>query len=101
VAGDTLYSIARTYGLTTDALKRANNLKSERLILGQTLRLTEASAAAKPAEKNQEKTAETYTVRKGDTLSGIADRFNVPVAELKKRNKLGPALRPGQKLVIR
>ena len=44
----------------------------------------------------------TYTVRSGDSLSRIANRFNVKIAELKKWNNIGSKkyLQPGQKLTI-
>ena len=38
-SGDSLWSIARRYGIQVATLKRLNNLKSERLQFGQTLRL--------------------------------------------------------------
>ncbi len=44
---------------------------------------------------------ETYTIARGDTLSGIADRFNVSVDSLRKQNNLsGSRILVGQKLII-
>jgi peptidoglycan endopeptidase LytE len=43
----------------------------------------------------------TYTVQRGDTLSGISRKFSVDVKALKKANKLrSDVLSPGQKLAI-
>jgi membrane-bound lytic murein transglycosylase D len=44
----------------------------------------------------------TYKVRRGDTLSEIADRFNVSVRELMTWNRLrqSSSLRTGQRLVL-
>ena len=41
-----------------------------------------------------------YTVRKGDSLYRIADKFNVRVSDIKKWNKVGKYLQPGQKLKL-
>lgn len=42
-----------------------------------------------------------YVIARGDTLSGIAHRFNVPLSDLKRRNRLtGSKIRIGQKLTI-
>ena len=41
-----------------------------------------------------------YTVRKGDSLSRIADKFNIRVSDIRKWNKLGKYLQPGQKLKL-
>ncbi len=50
---------------------------------------------ARPARVN------TYTVQRGDTLSGISRKFSVDVKALKKANKLrSDVLSPGQKLAI-
>ena len=42
-----------------------------------------------------------YTVARGDTLSGIAERFKLPMGELKKLNKISSnTVRIGQKLIV-
>src|SRR4051794_26963556 len=43
-----------------------------------------------------------YTVRRGDTLSGIAHTYGIPLSRLAQQNKLAPngAVHPGQRLVI-
>ena len=42
-----------------------------------------------------------YTIARGDTLSGIAQRFNVPLSDLKSRNGIsGSQINVGQRLVI-
>lgn len=77
-SGDTLWSIAKNNGLSVDELKKLNNLTSNSLSVGQVLKLKEST----PINKN------TYTVKSGDTLYGIAREFNMTVDELKKINNL-------------
>jgi lipoprotein NlpD len=93
--GDTLWSIARRHGVAVDALAELNGLDAaEPLLPGQRLGLPAGSAAA-PA-------AQWYTVRRGDSLSGIGRRFGVSVERLTRWNDLQTpdALRPGQRLQV-
>lgn len=77
--GDTLYTIARNYGITVNALKDANNLTSNNLTIGMTLMIPTSSDTD---------TINTYTVKSGDTLYGIAAKYNMTVNELKALNNL-------------
>ena len=77
--GDTLYSIARKFDTTVDKIKVLNNLNSDVITEGQTLKISD--------EDNQSN-RDTYTVQKGDTLYSIAQKFNTTVDELKKINNL-------------
>lgn len=99
VKGDSLWSIAKKHGVTTDELAAANQIsKSATLRLGQQLTVPAASESGASATTEA---ANAYTVKSGDTLGGIARRQGTTVAELRAANNLsGDALRVGQKLVI-
>ncbi len=91
--GDTLYSIAGRYGITVDSLKTANNLTSNNLKIGQ--KLTIPSSTTDPTGST------TYTVKSGDTLYGIASKYGVSVEDIKRLNGLSNnLLQIGQKLTI-
>ena len=77
-SGDTLYSIANRYGMTVDELKALNNLTSNSLSIGQQLVVSDGNAA----------TLDTYTVKSGDTLYSIANKYGLTVSELKSLNNL-------------
>ena len=77
-SGDTLYSIANKYGMTVNELKSLNNLTSDALSIGQELVVSEGNAA----------TLEAYTVKAGDTLYSIANKYGLTVSELKLLNNL-------------
>ena len=79
-AGDTLYSIARRYNTTVDALKNVNNLTSNVLSIGQVLKIPTSNDGGSPLP--------TYTVQTGDTLYSIARRYNTTVDALKSVNNL-------------
>lgn len=78
-SGDSLWSISRKFGVTVNELKEANNLSSNLLSVGQNLII--------PGKKNNTSSNE-YVVKKGDTLYGIANKYNVSVDNLKSYNNL-------------
>ncbi|GGA71918.1 LysM peptidoglycan-binding domain-containing protein [Ornithinibacillus halotolerans] len=89
-SGDTLYSIAQRYNTTVDNIKRWNNLAINTLSLGQILSIDGEAKDDTSSSKKETKSPgqKTYTVVKGDTLLGIARRFNTTVDELKRINGL-------------
>jgi len=99
--GDTLWGIARRYGVTVPALAAENGMDSKSpLTAGTRLKIPGASRAASAG--SAEATRMTYQVRRGDTLSEIAGRFNVSVRQLTTWNGLRPSstIRAGQRLVV-
>jgi membrane-bound lytic murein transglycosylase D len=100
--GETLAGIADRYGLDEQDLKAWNNLQSNNSITGKKLKLSQRLAAATPKEeKHSDKKYLTYKVRKGDTLSGLAEKFEASVENIKELNGLKKnSLQPGMKLKI-
>ena len=96
--GDSLWSIAKKYGIGVDELAAANQLaKSATLRLGQQLAVPAKAASAAPDSD----AANTYTVKSGDTLGAIAKKHGTNVAAFRAANNLsGDGLRVGQKLVV-
>ena len=89
--GDSLYSIAKKFNTTVDALKDANNLINNTLAINQILIIP-----SKELESN-----DTYIVMSGDTLYKIANKFNTSVNEIKSLNNLtSNILSVGQSLKI-
>ena len=109
--GDTLYSISRKYQLTVAELRTANNLSENDVIkVGQKLIIPDAdigTAAALSSTKTGSSTAPAgktieYTVKKGDTLYGIARNNGMSVADLMSLNNLdsNAVIKVGQKLKV-
>lgn len=95
-SGDSLWSIAKKYGVTVDELKSANNLTSNVLSIGQKLKIPNMSAPS-----NEPKDYITYTVKSGDSLYSIASKNDLTVQELKNYNNLtSNTLQIGQVLKI-
>jgi len=98
-SGDTLWGVARRYGVTVPELMAANGLNDETpLRSGMRLSIPSDVGAAAASQAPQT----TYKVRSGDTLSEIAERFNVTVRQLMTWNRLrtSSSLRAGQRLVV-
>lgn len=91
-SGDSLWSIAKKFNTTVDDLKKANNLTSNSLSIGQKLVI--------PGQK-ESTSNNVYTVQKGDSLYSIARKYNVDVNALKQANNLSSNLLSiGQVLII-
>jgi cell wall-associated NlpC family hydrolase len=124
--GDSLYAIARAFHTTPEALRTANNLPSDRIQIGQRLRVPSAgdtaaasagSRAAKPPLRGEGRPEApgvpaqeqprlpsnegTYVVEKGDNLSRIARIFNTTPKALMAANGLrSTRLKIGQELQL-
>lgn len=115
--GDTVSEIATGYGLSTASVLALNGLSWKSLIFpGQILRLTSArvasaGAAATPAMDSAAEhthgaasatTTRKYTILRGDTVTSIARRFGVTVAEILETNHLvaSSIIYAGRTLVI-
>lgn len=113
--GDTLYVLAKTFGVSVERIKKYNNLKNSNLRVGQRLVLNTSGTTVAASETVEEETVtetETeitestkytteYRVRKGDTLGQLALKFGLSQSELKKANGLKNSnLRSGQVLMV-
>lgn len=93
--GDSLWSIARKYGLSVAELKALNNLSSNTLHIGDTLLVSSVNST------DDNISDAYYTVKSGDTLWGIARKYNMSVNDLKSLNNLSSNnLSIGQKLIV-
>jgi LysM repeat protein len=91
--GDTLYSIARRYGTTVEAIMAANGITDPRTLrVGQVLLIPAGGTTG----------AKTYVVQPGDTLYSISRRFGTTVETLAALNGLAPpyTIKVGQTLTI-
>ena len=89
---DSLWAIASKNNTTVNELKKLNNLSSNTLQIGQILKLP---------TKNESTNEITYTVKKGDSLWAIANKYDTTVDIIKNKNKLtSNLLSIGQILII-
>ena len=109
--GETLTALTRRYGVTLAQLNAANPQIKNGLGIGQIVYVPRPAARPGAAAAPAKTTAATaapgpvparYTVRKGETLFGIANRYQLSAEELIKLNKLPAAgtVRIGQLLLL-
>ncbi|MDX1251716.1 MAG: LysM peptidoglycan-binding domain-containing protein [Gammaproteobacteria bacterium] len=107
---DTLWKIARQYGVNPRQLAAWNNLTPKAKV-SASQRLVIKTTSSRPTRLTLSRAAQTekaalrrisYKIRPGDTLTRIADRFDVSVNELRKWNSATKVnhLKPGQKLTL-
>ncbi|MEH7415064.1 LysM peptidoglycan-binding domain-containing protein [Neobacillus drentensis] len=114
-SGDYLGKIGKQYGMTVQQLKTLNQLTSDRIYVGQKLKVnasktsastpttTTTTTAPAPTTSKQPSTGttSTYVVKSGDTLGKIAGIYNMTVTALKSLNNLkSDMIYVGQKLTV-
>lgn len=77
-SGDTLFSIANTYGTSIAAITEANELETPNLVVGQALVIPIIG--------------QYYFVQQGDSLFTIAEQFNTSVEVLARTNQILPSM---------
>lgn len=88
VRGDNLTDIARLFNSPMSKIKRVNNLKRGKIIVGQKIVLPDTQKGI-------------YTVKQGDRLNKVAKSFNVPISTLMKINSMTRRkIVVGQKLIV-
>jgi membrane-bound lytic murein transglycosylase D len=100
--GDTLWSIARTHGVSMDRLANSNGLApNDTLTVGQVLAIP-GTAKLASADSSSVARSTTYVVRSGDSLYTIANKFRVRLSDLLGWNNLTKrsVIKPGQRLVM-
>jgi membrane-bound lytic murein transglycosylase D len=103
--GENLGLIATQYGVSIAALKEWNGLRNNKIIAGKKLKIYTdedyVPSINTVSTKNTKGRVNYYKVRKGDTLSEIAERYHLSVVELKKWNNLSSNnIKYGQTLKI-
>ncbi|GAB1441378.1 hypothetical protein MASR2M39_02120 [Ignavibacteriales bacterium] len=127
--GDTWYAISKRTGIPVNQLKAANGTKGDIIRPGQKIKVPQKNAYVAPKtttkygnkyannKSNKTVTAKTgkttpkkttttttgssYSVKNGDTWSGLSQKTGIPVNQLKAANGIkGDVIRPGQKIKI-
>ncbi len=97
-SGDTVHKIARLYKVSAANIIAWNNIKNNKLLIGQKLKIYSDSGINDVKTKTS-KSEKFYVVKKGDTLFSIAEKNNLSVDKLKLINGLSDnIIAVGQKL---
>jgi len=104
--GDTLGQIAEKFGMTTANLKAINNLTSNSIVAGKSLKVKDDGSNSSNRSRNTENDSDdtensVYVVKNGDTLGQIAEKFGMTTATLKSINNLtSNSISVGKKLTV-
>lgn len=103
-SGDSLNAIASKYDLTVNYIADLNGLeRTAGVRVGQRLKLTgDVPTKSNRAKAKEDSVPETYTVKSGDTLTSIANRYNLQLEDVVALNNLSrdSNVRIGQKLKL-
>jgi LysM repeat protein len=116
--GDTLYGISKSFGVSLEALRKANALERNSIHPKQVLTIpipgekTADEASRSPSDSSSKRLSsetvrrssgetDSYVVQKGDSLFSISAKAGLPVEEIKKINRLHTStLKIGQILIL-
>ena len=102
--GETLYSLAKAYAVSEQAIVRDNPSAAAGLKAGENLRIPYAAEKVEQlSDRKMRKTFDTHRIAEGETLYAISRRYEIPIRTIVEDNpSLDPIrLRPGSKLLIR
>lgn len=103
-SGDSLWAIAQQFDTSVAQLKSLNGLSGDIIYPNQIIETSKSSSSSGSSNSGSSSSgsqASTYTVKKGDTLSGIAARHNISVSDLMEWNNLDSTLiYPGNEFVV-
>ncbi|MHB9040365.1 MAG: LysM peptidoglycan-binding domain-containing protein, partial [Melioribacteraceae bacterium] len=97
--GDVIGSIAEMFKVSINDIKNWNNLKNNKVVIGKTIEIySDVDPSSKTSKSNSvtkvksaktsKESLSTYKVKRGETLSEIAEKFNVTSKEIIKWNNL-------------
>jgi len=97
--GESLYSISKKLDVSIDKIKEDNNLQNTEIKPNQILTISTKDLSTSTAKTKSNPTY--YTVKKGDTLSKIARKTQIPMKKIMALNNVNQrSLRVGQRIVL-
>ncbi len=98
--GDTIGEIAELFKVSSSSIRRWNNLRSNRIYTGQSLKVLSDNGINDLPEANNDGSG-IHTVRSGESLYSIAHDYRMSVSDIKDLNNLdGNKIMPGQTLKV-
>ncbi len=91
--GESLSTIAYKFGVRARDIRKWNGLHSSRIVAGKKIRIytgtsKNVAALSAPTQTGSEHNIKKYRIRSGDTISEIAEQFNVSVSKIRRWNHL-------------
>jgi LysM repeat protein len=101
--GDTIWDIAKLYDVQVAQIKKWNDMSSNKIMAGQTLKLYSDKSITPTNTVTKNSTGQkTHLVKKGETISRIAETYKVSINDIRQWNNLkDDNIIAGQSLVIK
>ena len=100
--GDTIGQIAEKFHVSVSNLRSWNDISGNKIIAGKTLVLYKGNSEPPKKVATLDKNEKYHTVRRGETISQVAEKYNVAISDIKKWNDIDDTkILTGQKLVIK
>ncbi|MCX2584111.1 LysM peptidoglycan-binding domain-containing protein [Pedobacter sp. MR22-3] len=112
---ETIFTVAKQYGITAYQLRKLNNLPDNAITIGQVLKVPAGivtdvqvpkdkqaeQTVAKPATDTSKEESIIHTVADGETIFTIAKKYNVTAYQIRTANKMDEnTIKKDQKLII-
>jgi membrane-bound lytic murein transglycosylase D len=103
-SGDTIGGIAELYNVRASDIRKWNGISGNKIVAGKTLKIYSDSNPVKEDNTTTKTTSgsyTTYTIKKGDNLGAIAEKYGILAADIRKWNGMtGSKIIAGDKLKI-
>ncbi|MFB4167246.1 LysM peptidoglycan-binding domain-containing protein [Virgibacillus sp. JSM 102003] len=100
-SGDSLWAIAHKYDVSVGQLKSWNSLSGNIIFPNQVIKTSKSTTTSNSNSTTNTTQSTTYTVKRDDTLSGIAGKHNISLSDLMEWNGLDTTLiYPGNEFVV-
>ncbi|MGM0126161.1 hypothetical protein IGI37_003562 [Enterococcus sp. AZ194] len=114
-SGDSIWAISNKYGISMSQLRSWNNIKNDFIYPGQKLIVKKgasgsnsnntnsgSSGSTNNSSNNSSGTSQTYTVKSGDSVWAISNKYGITMDQLRSWNNIkNDFIYPGQKLTVK
>ncbi len=88
--GDNLSEIAEKFGVTTQQVKKWNNISGNKIVAGKTLKIYNSTTSSSYGDNTTKNSSNVnyYKIKSGDSIGSIAEKYGVKVSEIQKWNNI-------------
>ncbi len=88
--GDNLSEIAEKFGVTTQQVRKWNNISGNKILAGKTLKIYNSSNTSSYGDNTTKNSANVnyYKIKAGDSIGGIAEKYGVKISDIQNWNNI-------------